>query len=131
MRHFLKGLPDQQTAVAVGMKDPQTLEEACAALKTYRSLRDDLGRPPRARVATAVDDQEAQFVTHLSLKQFSEELITSFDKGVGKLESMRKSFEKISCHKSQSKADVECYSYHDKGLYVCECPLKDAKCSGN
>ena len=36
VHHFLKGLPDQQTAVAVGMKDPQTLEEAHAALETWK-----------------------------------------------------------------------------------------------
>ena len=48
VQHFLKGLLDQNTAVAVGMKDSQILEEACSAWETYSSLRDDLGRPPYA-----------------------------------------------------------------------------------
>ena len=59
MRQFLKGLPDQNTPVAVGMMDPQTQEEAHTAWETYSSLREDLGRPPRARVATTVDNPEA------------------------------------------------------------------------
>ena len=63
VQHFLKGLPDQNTAVAVGMKDPQTLEEARTAWETYSSLREDLGRPPRARVAATIDNPEAQYVT--------------------------------------------------------------------
>ena len=57
-------------------------------------LSDDLGRPPSARVVTAVNDPIAQFVTHQQLKQFREELITSFDKQVAKLDSMLKSLEK-------------------------------------
>ena len=110
MRHFQKGLLDQQTTVAVGMKDPLTLEEARAALETYTSLTDDLGRPPRARVVTAVDEHETQFVTHHHLKQFGEELVTCFDKQVGKLESMLRNLENKSHPRSRNKVDVESYS---------------------
>ena len=45
VQHFLKGLPDQNIAVAVGIKDPQTLEEARTAWES------------------AVDNPEAQYVT--------------------------------------------------------------------
>ena len=47
LRYFLKGLQDPHMAVAVGMKDPQTMEDACSAVDTYNSLREGSGKPPR------------------------------------------------------------------------------------
>ena len=42
LRHFLKGLPDQQTTVAIGMTNPKMLEEARTAVENYTSLRENL-----------------------------------------------------------------------------------------
>ena len=50
LHHFLKGLPDRQAAVSVGMTNPTTVEEARTALETYGSLRDEAPKPPKARV---------------------------------------------------------------------------------
>ena len=44
VRHFLRGLNDQTLAVAVGMKDPKTIDDAHEMVETYNSLRDDVGR---------------------------------------------------------------------------------------
>lgn len=41
IRHFIKGLLDQQAALHIGMKDPKTIEEARTILETYNSLRDE------------------------------------------------------------------------------------------
>lgn len=41
LRHFIRGLTDQQMVLAVGMKDPKTVEEAQNILDTYTSLRDE------------------------------------------------------------------------------------------
>ena len=73
VRHFLKGLSHPQMAVAVGMKNPQTLDEARAALDTYSSLKEDLGRVPRVRVAIAAEEDE--FVTQQQLRSFKEEIV--------------------------------------------------------
>ena len=47
VRYFLRGLSDQQLAVAVGMKDPKTIDDAREMVETYNSLRDDVGRSQR------------------------------------------------------------------------------------
>ena len=49
VRYFLKGLSDQQLAIAVGMKDPKTIDDAREMVETYNSLRDDVGRGQRIR----------------------------------------------------------------------------------
>lgn len=49
VRYFLKGLSDQQLAIAVGMKDPKTVDDAREMVETYNSLRDDVGRGQRIR----------------------------------------------------------------------------------
>ena len=40
VRHFIRGLTDQQRVLAVGIKDPKTVEEAQNIVDTYHSLRD-------------------------------------------------------------------------------------------
>ena len=96
MRHFLKGLTDQDTAFAVEMKDPQTLEEACTAWKTYSRLRDDLGRPPRARAAVAIEDDTPKFVTLQEMAKVRDQLTTVFEEKLSKIESILKGMGKKS-----------------------------------
>ena len=55
MRYFLRGLSDQQLVVAVGMKNPKTIDDAREMVKTYNSLRDDVGRSQRVREVKFVD----------------------------------------------------------------------------
>ena len=53
VRHFLKGLPDQQTAVSVGMREPATIDEARQILEMYNSLRDEV-KNNRVRLSSLV-----------------------------------------------------------------------------
>ena len=46
VRHFLKGLPDQQTGVSVGMREPATIDEARQILEMYNSLGDKVKKQP-------------------------------------------------------------------------------------
>ena len=41
LRHFIRGLTDQQMVLAVGMKDPKTVEEAQNIVDTYHSLQEE------------------------------------------------------------------------------------------
>ena len=75
------------------MKYPQTLEEACTASETYSSLRDDLGRPPHARAAVAIEDNN---VTHQEMAKFGDQLTTVFEEKLGKIESILKGMGKKS-----------------------------------
>ena len=98
MQHFPKGLPDQNTAVAVGMKDPQSLEETRTAWETYSNLRDDLGRLPRAQAAVVIEDNTPKFVTHQEMAKFGDQLTAVFEEKFGKIESILKGMGKKSGH---------------------------------
>ena len=91
LRHFLKGLPDQQTTVAIGMTNPKTLEEARTAVENFTSLRENLGSGKtslRVHAIQPTDDHQhesapetntvpkpdANFVTQEQMKQFSDKL---------------------------------------------------------
>ena len=41
LRQFIRGLPDQQLALAVGLKDPANLGEAMDIVERYRSLHEE------------------------------------------------------------------------------------------
>ena len=75
LRYFLKGLPESQMAVAVGMKSPETLEEARTILDTYNSLREET-KPARIRAAQPAGDKH---VTESRLQEFGKELKSGFD----------------------------------------------------
>ena len=64
----------------MGIKDPQTLEEARTAWEIYSSLRDDLGRPPRPQAAVAIEDTTPKFVTHQEMAKFGYQLTAVFEK---------------------------------------------------
>ena len=120
VRHFLKGLGDHQTSIAVGMRDPQTIEEARAAYETYGSLRDDAARPSRVRAVTIEEDD---YVTKKELKSFGEDLVqgitAKFDSALAGMANRRKN--KIP------RSQIECYNCHEKGHYASECPAKKAE----
>ena len=62
LRHFIRGLGDQQMIIAVGMRNPTTIEAATEALETYLTLRDEVGKPQtrvRAIQHVTFDDNAA------------------------------------------------------------------------
>ena len=68
LRHFLKGLPDQQMALAIGMREPKSVEEARSALEMYASLREEVARPPKARAVGHYDEEDQKEGRVLAVK---------------------------------------------------------------
>ena len=63
VRYFLQGLSDQQLAIAVGMKNPQIIDDALEMVKTYNSRRDDVGRTQKVCTVKFEEPVEAKKVT--------------------------------------------------------------------
>lgn len=149
LRYFLKGLPDSQTAVAVGMKNPQTLEEARTALDTYTSLKEET-KSPRVRAVQPQDrgnkSKGDNYVTENRLQEFGAELKSGFNSQFGELKAIL--LEKSKPEKSKAKAakrepaprsrspspkpkkrvsfeEIECFRCHKMGHFANKCPEKD------
>lgn len=121
VRHFLKGLGDHQTSIAVGMRDPQTIEEARAAFETYGSLREDAAKPPRVRAVSMKDEE--QYVTKSELKSFGEDLVKDISVKFNKLDSALSAMTKKNKNRIP-RSQIECYACREKGHYASECPVK-------
>ena len=76
LRYFLKGLGDTQAAITVGMRDPQSIEEARLAYENYLSLRDESGRN-RLRAVKTADDKDDAYVTESMLEKLSGQIMAS------------------------------------------------------
>ena len=75
LRHFLKGLPNPQMVLAVGMSDPKTVEEARVCVETYISLQNDVGRPPQVKtVQVSPYAANGGYVTKSDIEQMMSEL---------------------------------------------------------
>ena len=79
VRHFLKGLPDQQMAVAVGA----TIDEARQILEMYNSLKDEVkGNRVRFIQPGKNPSGDAQYVTEKRLQEFGTELKSNIGKKI-------------------------------------------------
>lgn len=87
VRHFLKGLPDQQMAVAVGMREPATIDEARQILEMYNSLKDEV-KGPRIRIVQPeeeISQKDSQYVTEKRLREFGTEIKSNIGKKIDAL----------------------------------------------
>lgn len=117
LRYFLKGLPDQQMAVAVGMQDPTTLEMARAAVENYTSLKEEVSRPPRPRVNAVLAEatEGAQPETSRRIEQLET-----------KIEQLMSLIKDNKDRRPRKKlSEIECYECRNKGHYARNCPNKD------
>lgn len=143
VRYFLRGLSDQQLAVAVGMKDPRTIDDAREMVETYNSLRDDMGRSQRVRSVKFEDDSNKELsnqrrqmksnikettkwvtledIDRLIDLKLKEKRENEMFNGRQKLPDFRRD------RNSSNKNHIECFNCHKLGHYANECPDKGGK----
>ena len=150
LRHFIRGLTDQQMVLAVGMKDPKTVEEAQNILDTYHSLRDE-AKPGGAIRAKAVWQNKpgSKFITESRLNdrlsetegkitkkvdQKMEEIVSLIKKQPDKNVEENKGFKRLEENKGFKRRDmstVECFKCHGFGHYARFCEAKDENAEVN
>ena len=111
VRHFLKGLPDQQMAVAVGMREPSTIDEARQILEMYNSLKDEV-KGSRVRIVQPGEDipSDSQFVTEKRLREFGTEIKSTIGK---KIDILSQKLDKNNGTGTRAKSPV--FSRQDQG----------------
>ena len=101
VRHFLKGLPDQQMAVAVGMREPASIDEARQILEMYNSLKDEV-KGTRVRTVQPGEEvpSDSQFVTEKRLREFGNEIKSYIGK---KIDILSQKLDKSNGNVTRSK----------------------------
>ena len=140
VRHFLRGLNDQTLAVAVGMKDPKTIDDAREMVETYNSLRDDVGRnqkvrsvsfrdnpnqkDPKSKWSMATDTKEKTCVTAKEVEQIIERKIMQGQKNRETFPEVKGQVQDVAYKKNNkfiNKNHIECFKCHKFGHYANEC----------
>ncbi|MCG8045674.1 MAG: zinc finger domain-containing protein [Candidatus Thiodiazotropha endolucinida] len=140
LRHFIRGLTDQQMVLAVGMKDPKTVEEAQNILDTYNSLKDETktvdnkhGGAVRAK-AVWQNKPVLKFITESRLNERLTETEGKITKLVDhKMEEIaglikktsEKPVEENKAFKRRDMSTVECFKCHGFGHYARNCEARD------
>ena len=134
IRYFIKGLHDQQAALNIGMKDPNTIEEARAILETNNSLRDEMKGGARVReVHPAKKPSSDDYVTESRLQIFGRDIKSSIGKKIDILSKQIKDSQARQNMKHQPQKefvrtalkDIVCYKCGETGHISRNCPQKD------
>ena len=127
VRHFIKGLQDQQATLFIGMKDPKYIDEARTILETYNSLKEEVKGGVRIRAVETPKPKNAleEFVTEGRLQAFGRDIKTSLGKKIDNLASQLKPA--APQHKVPNKSDIVCYKCGEVGHISSRCPPKTMK----
>ena len=125
VRHFLKGLPDQQMAVAVGMREPATIDEARQILEMYNSLKDEV-KGNRVRFVQPGENPsgDAQYVTEKRLREFGAELKSNIGK---KIDSLSQKLDKNNGAGGRARSPVPLVPDHGNKPLVDQ-PKRKVRC---
>lgn len=141
VRYFLRGLNDQNIAVAVGMKDPKTIDDAREMVETYYSLRDYVGRNQKVRSvrfedtsdqkntkakrqSTMEDPKESGCLTAKEVERMIE---MKLNQGPKKRETSSEAKDQVQGasfkrnKKPIDKNHIECFKCHKYGHFANEC----------
>lgn len=137
LRHFLKGLPDPQMSVAVGMSNSRDIDEARLALETYKSLCNEVGGEV-PRVHNVMEDDSNNAVTEERLQAFGRQINQKIDSKFGRIKKLilknsceqgrslpeKRESDRNGENKNSSKyANVQCYTCYEYGHYSRKCPM--------
>ena len=127
--------------LAVGMKDPKTVEEAQNIVDTYHSLRDETKAVGAVRAKTVWPNKSgSKFITEARLNDRLSEtegkITKAVDQKMEKIVSLIKQqpgkrIEENKGFKKRDMSTVECFKCHGFGHYARSCEAKDENDTSN
>ncbi len=113
LRFFIKGLNDPQMVMAVGMKEPSTIEDARTAAETYLSLKDEAGKGQTRPIRTVKQDMRGDNESQSPAvpNNAMQEMLTAFDQRMKELLDL---VQKSAVHSPGNKSNRRHDSRHDK-----------------
>ena len=134
IRHFLKGIGDQQIALAIGMKEPRSIDEAGELLEMYHSLKEESSKTqsPRVRVVKP-DKKEPKYVTEAKFNDFRKEIDEKFNEILSLIKDEKKQQPENNDRRFRKRdaTNIECFKCHAFGHYANSCPTSGNGNDGN